>query len=112
MQLVGDDLFVTDRKRIEDGISRSIANAALIKPNQIGTVSETSEAVFAARSAGYKTVMSHRSGDTADDFISDFAVAMSTDFIKAGAPARAERSSKYNRLMKIESEIFSPTYGI
>ncbi|MBE6644187.1 MAG: phosphopyruvate hydratase [Ruminococcaceae bacterium] len=110
--LVGDDLFVTDSHRIEDGISSGIANAALIKPNQIGTLTETAEAVFSSRRGGYKTAMSHRSGDTADDFIADLAVSLSCDFIKAGAPARAERCVKYNRLMKIESEIFSPSYGI
>lgn len=109
--LVGDDLFVTDSKRIEDGISEKIANAVLIKPNQIGTVTETAEAIHTARSGGYKTVMSHRSGDTEDTFIADFAVAMSCDFIKTGAPARAERTAKYNRLMKIESELFSPIYN-
>lgn len=109
--LVGDDLFVTDSRRIEDGISGKIANAVLIKPNQIGTVTETAEAIHTARSGGYKTIMSHRSGDTEDTFIADFAVAMSCDFIKTGAPARAERTAKYNRLMKIESEMFSSHYG-
>ena len=109
--LVGDDLFVTDARRIEDGISEKIANAVLIKPNQIGTVTETAEAIFTARRAGYKTIMSHRSGDTEDTFIADFAVAMSCEFIKTGAPARAERTAKYNRLMKIESELFSSSYG-
>jgi len=110
--LVGDDLFVTDPRRVSEGIAENIANAVLIKPNQIGTVSETAEAVFTAKSGGYKTAMSHRSGDTADAFIADFAVALSCDFIKTGAPARAERTAKYNRLMKIESELFSSTYGI
>ncbi len=110
--LVGDDLFVTDSQRLEVGISKNIANAILIKPNQIGTVTETAEAIFTAHRGGYKTVMSHRSGDTADSFIADFAVAMSCDFIKTGAPARAERVAKYNRLMKIESELFSSSYGI
>ena len=110
--LIGDDLFVTDSHRIEEGISEKIASGVLIKPNQIGTLTETAEAVFAARRGGYKTAMSHRSGETSDDFISDLAVALSCDFIKAGAPARAERCAKYNRLMKIESELFSPSYGI
>ena len=109
--LVGDDLFVTDSRRLDAGISKNIANAILIKPNQIGTVTETAETVFTARRGGYKTIMSHRSGDTADSFIADFAVATSCDFIKTGAPARAERVSKYNRLMKIENELFSSTYG-
>ena len=108
--LVGDDLFVTDAERVREGIEKRIANAVLIKPNQIGTVSETAETVLSAREGGYKTIMSHRSGDTEDSFIADFAVALSCDFIKTGAPARAERTSKYNRLMKIESEIFSPIY--
>ena len=108
--LVGDDLFVTDPLRIEDGIGAGIANAALIKPNQIGTVSEAADAVRCAMRAGYKTIMSHRSGDTEDTFIADFAVGMGVDFIKSGAPCRAERTAKYNRLMKIEGELFSPTY--
>ena len=110
--LIGDDLFVTDSHRIEEGISEKIASGVLIKPNQIGTLTETAEAVFAAKRGGYKTAMSHRSGETSDDFRSDLAVALSSDFIKAGAPARAERCAKYNRLMKIESEMFSPSYGI
>jgi enolase len=109
--LVGDDLFVTDPKRIADGIEMKIANAALIKPNQIGSVTETFDAVSTARAGGYRTAMSHRSGDTEDSFIADFAVALSCDFIKTGAPARAERTSKYNRMMKIESELFSASYG-
>ncbi len=112
VMLVGDDLFVTNPERVREGISRRIANALLVKPNQVGTLTETAEAVSAARSAGYKTVMSHRSGDTEDTFIADLAVALGCDFIKTGAPARAERTAKYNRLMKIESEIFNPSYGI
>ena len=108
--LVGDDLFVTDAARVRDGAERKIANAVLIKPNQIGTVSETAETVFTAKAVGYKTVMSHRSGDTEDTFIADLSVALGCDFIKTGAPARAERTAKYNRIMKIESEIFSPIY--
>ena len=108
--LVGDDLFVTSSERVYRAIEENIANAVLIKPNQVGTVSEAADAVFAAKSRGYKTIMSHRSGDTEDTFIADFAVATSSEFIKTGAPARAERTSKYNRLMKIESELFSPTY--
>ena len=109
--LVGDDLFVTDHRRVEEGIEADIANAVLVKPNQVGTVTEAADAVHAARSAGYKTVMSHRSADTEDTFIADLAVALSCDFIKTGAPARAERTSKYNRLMKIESELFAPIYA-
>ena len=108
--LVGDDLFVTNKERLNIGIEKSLANAILIKPNQIGTVSEVVETVERARLASYKCVMSHRSGETADTFISDFAVALGCEFIKSGAPARAERVEKYNRLMQIESRIFSPVY--
>lgn len=104
VMLVGDDLFVTNTSRIEWGINERMANAVLIKPNQIGTVSETARAVRLARSAGYKTIMSHRSGDTADSFIADFAVALGCEYIKSGAPARAERTSKYNRLIRIEND--------
>ncbi len=108
--LVGDDLFVTNEERVACGIENGIANAVLIKPNQVGTVTETADAVNAAKSGGYKTVMSHRSADTEDSFIADLAVALSSDYIKTGAPARAERTAKYNRIMKIESELFSPIY--
>ena len=110
--LVGDDLFVTNRARLDNGIKEGIANAILIKPNQIGTLSEVCETVSRAVSSGYKTVISHRSGETEDSFIADLAVALSAPYIKSGAPARAERCAKYNRLMKIEGEIFSPDYGI
>ncbi len=112
IMLVGDDLFVTNSERIKMGIEEGIANAVLIKPNQVGTLTETADAVLTAKKKGYKTIMSHRSGDTEDTFIADLAVALSCDFIKTGAPARAERTAKYNRLMKIESELFSPLYGI
>lgn len=108
IRLVGDDLFVTNKKRLCDGINQGIANAILIKPNQIGTLSEVYETVDLARSNGYKTIMSHRSGDTADTFIADLAVALGSDMIKSGAPARSERVEKYNRLMLIEGELFSP----
>ena len=83
----------------------------LIKPNQIGTLTETAEAVCTAASFGYKSAMSHRSGETEDSIIADLAVGLGTHFIKTGAPARAERTAKYNRLMKIESEIFAAVYG-
>ncbi len=109
--LVGDDLFVTDTKRIDDGARAGIANAALIKPNQIGTLTETAEAISCAHFHGYKTVMSHRSGETEDTTISDLAVGLGTHFIKCGAPARGERVAKYNRLMEIERELFSAEYG-
>lgn len=112
MMLVGDDLFVTNAARISDGIREGCANAVLIKPNQVGSLTDTASAVMTARIGGYKTIMSHRSADTEDAFIADLAVALSTDFIKTGAPARAERTAKYNRLMKIEEEIFTPTYGV
>ena len=109
--LVGDDLFVTDPKRVYNGVKDKIASAVLIKPNQIGTVSETADSVAIAKTAAYKTVMSHRSADSEDSFIADLSVALGTDFIKTGAPARAERTAKYNRLMKIEEEMFFPYYG-
>ena len=105
LMLVGDDLFVTDAHKISVLSEKNCANSALIKPNQCGTLSETIAAVQFAKKAGYKTVISHRSGDTADDFISDLAVAVCADFIKAGAPARGERVAKYNRLLEIEKEI-------
>lgn len=112
IMLVGDDLFVTNAARVMDGIKGGYANSVLIKPNQVGSLTDTALAVSTARLGGYKTIMSHRSGDTEDSFIADLAVALSTDFIKTGAPARAERTSKYNRLMKIEEEIFNSIYGL
>ncbi len=105
IMLVGDDLFVTDYERIKRGAEEKIANAVLIKPNQIGTVRETSLAIETARSYGYSSIMSHRSGETEDTSIADMAVAYQTQFVKMGAPARAERTAKYNRLMRIEEEI-------
>lgn len=104
MMLVGDDLFVTNPKRIEWGIANYLGNALLVKPNQIGTMTETFRAVEIAQNAGYKTVISHRSGETTDSYISDIAVALSADYIKAGAPARGERVAKYNRLLEIEEK--------
>ncbi len=109
--LVGDDLFVTDADRITEAAREKIANAVLIKPNQIGTLTETAEAIKTAQTFGYKTAMSHRSGETEDSIIADLAVGFGTHFIKTGAPARSERTAKYNRLMKIESELFAPYYG-
>jgi enolase len=105
LMLVGDDLFATDAHRIEVLASDGCANAALIKPNQCGTLSETIAAVHSAKKAGLKTIISHRSGDTADPFIADLAVAAGADFIKSGAPARGERVAKYNRLLEIEKEL-------
>ena len=107
IQLVGDDLFVTNVKRINDGIEKKCANAVLIKPNQIGTLSETLSAIRLARRNGYGTVISHRSGETEDTFIADLAVGMNAGQIKTGAPCRSERTAKYNRLLKIEEELNS-----
>ncbi len=105
IKLVGDDIFVTNVERIKKGIEESVANAVLIKPNQIGTVTETIEAVKLAQKAGWDAMVSHRSGETVDTFISDFTVAMGNGLIKAGAPCRGERVEKYNRLMRIEEEL-------
>jgi len=102
LQLVGDDVFVTNVDRIERGIDAKVANAVLIKPNQIGTVTETMLAIKLAQAAGYKTVVSHRSGETNDPFIADLVVATGAGQFKAGAPARGERVAKYNRLLEIE----------
>ena len=105
VQLVGDDLFVTNVKRLSDGIERGIANAILVKPNQIGTLSETLDAILMAQKEGYRTIISHRSGDTEDTTIADLAVAVNAGQIKTGAPCRAERTAKYNQLMRIEEEL-------
>lgn len=102
IQLVGDDLFVTNRKRLKQGIEDGIANAILIKMNQIGTLTETIKAVELAKSAGYRTIISHRSGETGDTTIADLAVALNAGQIKTGAPCRGERTAKYNRLLRIE----------
>ncbi len=105
VQLVGDDMFVTDPARIREGIAMRRANAVLIKPNQIGTLSETLDAIRLAQAAGWSTVISHRSGETEDTFIADLAVATDAGQIKAGAPCRGERLAKYNRLLAIEREL-------
>lgn len=105
IQLVGDDLFVTNTQRLEHGISNKCGNSILIKLNQIGTVSETIEAIRMANEAGYKSIVSHRSGETEDTFIADLAVAMNTGQIKTGAPCRGERTAKYNQLIRIEEEL-------
>ena len=110
IQLVGDDLFVTNKKILTEGIKEGIANAILIKPNQIGSVSETMQTVRLAQRNGYKCVMSHRSGESEDTFIADFAVALNCGEIKTGAPARGERNAKYNRLFAIERELALPEY--
>ena len=105
IQLVGDDLFVTNTKRLEKGIACKCANSILIKPNQIGTISETMEAILMAQRAGYTTIASHRSGETEDTTIADLAVALNTGQIKTGAPSRSERVAKYNQLLRIEEEL-------
>ena len=105
VQLVGDDLFVTNVKRLSRGINESIGNSILIKVNQIGTLSETIDAVSMAHNAGYTTVMSHRSGETEDTTIADLSVALSTGQIKTGSASRSDRMSKYNQLLRIEEEL-------
>jgi len=105
IELVGDDLFVTNVERIERGIAEDVANAVLIKLNQIGTLSETIAAIEMARKAGWGAMVSHRSGETVDSFIADFTVAMGTRHLKTGAPCRGERVEKYNQLMRIEEEL-------
>ena len=103
--LVGDDYFVTNPKKLKTGIDNHRANAILVKPNQIGTLTETIEVVNLARSHGYRTIISHRSGETSDTTIADIAVALNAGYIKTGAPVRGERVAKYNRLLRIESEL-------
>ncbi len=105
VQVVGDDLFVTNPERLEDGIAKGAANALLVKVNQIGTLSETLDAVALAHSSGYRCMMSHRSGETEDTTIADLAVATSCGQIKTGAPARSERVAKYNQLLRIEENL-------
>ena len=105
IQLVGDDLFVTNSALIAEGITQGLANAVLIKPNQIGTLTETAEAIRLATTQGYATILSHRSGETEDTTIADLAVAFNTGQIKTGSLSRSERIAKYNRLMAIEKEI-------
>ena len=107
IQLVGDDLFVTNTKRLDAGIKLQAANAILVKVNQIGTVSEAMEAIEMAHKNGYKTVISHRSGETEDTFIADLAVAVNAGQIKTGAPCRSDRIAKYNQLLRIEEELGS-----
>ena len=104
VQLVGDDLFVTNEKILLEGIKKGVANAILIKPNQIGSVSQTMQTVRLAQRNGYRCIMSHRSGESEDSFIADFAVALNTGEIKTGATSRSERNAKYNRLLEIECE--------
>lgn len=112
IELVGDDIFVTNPSIIREGIARKVGNAALIKLNQIGTVSETLEAMTICRAAGYAQFVSHRSGETPDTFIADMTVASGCGHLKTGAPARGERVAKYNRLLAIEAELPGAPYGL
>lgn len=111
VQLVGDDLFVTNTNRLQRGIAQGCGNSILIKLNQIGTVSETLDAIRLAQEAGYTAIASHRSGETEDTTIADLAVAMNTGQIKTGAPSRSERVAKYNRLLRIEEELSGVTHS-
>jgi len=112
IQLVGDDLFVTNPERVRHGILFGAANAVLVKLNQIGTLSETLDTIRLARTHGYAAIISHRSGETADSFIADLAVAVNAGQIKTGAPARMDRVEKYNQLLRIEEELGpSATYA-
>ena len=105
VQLVGDDLYVTNPTRLQKGIDEKAGNAILVKVNQIGTLTETRDAVALAQSHGMKAIISHRSGETEDTFIADLAVATNAGQIKTGAPARSERVAKYNQLLRIEEEL-------
>ena len=105
IMLVGDDLFVTDFKRLQNGIQDGLANAVLLKPNQVGTLTETAAAFELARKNAYSTILSHRSGDTEDAFLADLAAGLGSDYIKSGAPCRSERVAKYNRLLVIENQM-------
>ena len=105
VQLVGDDLFVTNTKRLEEGIHRGVANAILVKVNQIGSLTETVDAVQKAQAAGYGTIISHRSGETEDAFIADLAVALNAGQIKTGSASRSERIAKYNQLLRLEESL-------
>ena len=104
-QLVGDDLFVTNTKRLQRGIDEASANAILVKVNQIGTLTESIEAIELAKRAGFRNVISHRSGETEDTFIADLAVALNAGQIKTGSTSRSDRVAKYNRLLMIEEEL-------
>jgi enolase len=104
-QLVGDDLYVTNVRRLAKGISQKASNSILIKLNQIGTLTETIEAIKMARQAGWTAIVSHRSGETEDTTIADLSVGLNTGQIKTGAPCRSERTAKYNRLLRIEGEL-------
>jgi enolase len=105
IQIVGDDLFVTNKKRLERGIAMGVTNSILIKLNQIGTLTETLETIETAKEAGYTTVISHRSGETEDTYMADIAVAANCGQIKSGSVSRSERLAKYNQLLRIEEEL-------
>src|SRR5690606_1732519 len=105
VQLVGDDLFVTNVKRLRRGIDENVANAILVKVNQIGTLTEAMDAIELAKSYGYRNVISHRSGETEDTFIADLAVAVNAGQIKTGSASRSDRTAKYNRLLQSEQEL-------
>ena len=106
LQIVGDDIFVTQEKILRKGIDSKVANSILVKLNQVGTLSETMQAISLAKNSGYETIISHRSGETEDSFIADLAVAVDAGQIKTGAPARSDRTAKYNRLLLIEDELY------
>ena len=103
--IVGDDLLATNKQRLAEAIKKKACQAILVKPNQIGTISETIEVIKIARQADWKVIVSHRSGETTDDFIADFSVGVGADYTKFGAPARGERVAKYNRLLEIEKQL-------
>ena len=105
IQIVGDDLFVTNKKRLKKGIKEKSANSILIKPNQIGTITETLDTIKLAQDNNFTTIISHRSGDSEDTFIADLAVATNSSQIKTGSLARSERVAKYNRLLRIEEKL-------
>ena len=111
VRLVGDDLFVTNTARLREGIRQKAGNSILIKPNQIGTLTETLEVIRLAKQASYSFILSHRSGETEDTSIADIAVAVGAPFIKSGAPCRTDRVAKYNRLLRIEASLSHPVYG-
>ena len=110
IQLVGDDLFVTNVKRLQEGIDKGVANSILVKVNQIGSLTETIDAVNLAKRNAYKSVMSHRSGETEDSTIADLAVALNTGQIKTGSASRSDRMAKYNQLIRIEEELGEIAY--
>ncbi len=111
VQLVGDDLFVTNEKRLKKGMEKNVANSILIKPNQIGTLTETLDTIETAKRGGYATILSHRSGETEDTTIADLAVAVNAGQIKTGAPSRTDRTAKYNQLLRLEEDAYTEYWG-